>query len=127
MTTHARKRLGDRRSKPRFEFVGQLWGALDTTEPLRLLNLGRTGALLDARFAMEVDTVHRLRIASNSRTSDLQARVRHITESPDGNSPRYLIGLEFIALPAAAMEHIDELMAANPSPVGETRLLGTEE
>jgi hypothetical protein len=53
--------------------------------------------------------------------------VRHITESPDGNSPRYLIGLEFIALPAAATEHIDELMAANASPVGETRLLGTEE
>lgn len=127
MTTHARRRLGDRRAKPRFEFVGQLWGALDTTEPLRLRNLGRGGALLEARFAMQVDTVHRLRIATGDRTSDLQARVRHVTVSPDEAMPRYLIGLEFFALPPAAVEHVEQVMAANEGPVDSATLLGTQE
>ncbi len=116
MTTHARRRLGDRRVKPRFEFVGQLWGALETAEPLRLCNLGRGGALLEARFAMQVDTVHRLRIASGAGASELQARVRHVTVSPEEATPRYLIGLEFLALPPAAVEHIEQLMAANAGP-----------
>jgi hypothetical protein len=117
MTLPGRKRLGDRRGRPRFEFVGQLWGSLETIEPLRLRNLGRGGALLEARFALQVDTTHRLRIASADQTSDLQARVRHVSLEPEAGRPRYLIGLEFLTLPPAAVAHLERLIAANVDPV----------
>lgn len=124
MTQSVRRRLGDRRSRPRFEVVGQLWGALDTIEPLRLRNLCPGGALLEARFALQVDTVHRLRIASAGQTSDLQARVRHVTSERDGNRVRYFIGLEFLALPRLAVDHLERLIAANADPVDVIDITG---
>lgn len=116
MSHAARRRLGDRRGRRRFEIVGQLWGALESVEPLRLRNLARGGALLESRFTLQVDTVHRLRIASAGRTSDLQARVRHVSRPP-GTGGNYLIGLEFLALPPLATEHLEQLIAANADPV----------
>ena len=40
------RRLGDRRGRPRFEIVGELWGTLDTALSMPLLNVGRGGALV---------------------------------------------------------------------------------
>jgi uncharacterized membrane-anchored protein len=114
MTLPARRRLGDRRGRRRYEIVGQLWGALESVEPLRLRNLARGGALLESRFSLQVDSVHRLRLASADRTSDLQARVRHVSRpvaAAGGSS--YLIGMEFLALPPLASEHLEQLLAAN--------------
>lgn len=116
MSHAARRRLGDRRGRRRFEIVGQLWGSLESVEPLRLRNLARGGALLESRFTLQVDTVHRLRIASPGRTTDLQARVRHVSRPP-GAAGNYLIGLEFLALPPLATEHLERLIAANADPV----------
>jgi hypothetical protein len=117
MNQSVRRRLGDRRGRPRFEVVGQLWGALETIEPLRLCDLCRGGALLEAKFALQVDTVHRLRIASPGRTSDVQARVRHVSSQRDGSRVRYFIGLEFLALPQLAVEHLERLIVANVDPL----------
>lgn len=112
-----RERLGDRRARPRFEILSQIWGALEAVEPLRLRNLGRGGALLEARFALQVDAVHRLRIASPDRTSDVQAKVRHVTPAPGLGPGGYLMGLEFLALPPLAVEHLEQLLAANADSV----------
>lgn len=127
MTLPARRRLGDRRGRRRYEIVGQLWGALESVEPLRLRNLARGGALLESRFSLQVDSVHRLRIASADRTTDVQARVRHVSR-PTGSpaSSSYLIGLEFLALPPLATEHLEQLIAANTSPV-EVEIQGAPE
>jgi hypothetical protein len=118
MTTPSRKRLGDRRLRPRFEVVGQLWGALDTVESLRLCNLGHGGALLEARFSLQVDTVHRVRFGTNGQTADVQARVRHVTKSHQPPRERYLIGLEFLGLPPTAEDRLGQILAANEGPFG---------
>jgi hypothetical protein len=44
-----KRRLGDRRGRARFEIVGQLWGALESVQPLVLHTLSRGGALLESR------------------------------------------------------------------------------
>lgn len=109
-----RRRLGDRRSRSRFEIVGQLWGSLETQEPLDLVNLSRGGALLEGRVPLVADSIQRLRVRFENQTLDVQARVRHVatlSRAPDGE--RYLIGLEFLGLPEQVLEHIDRLLALN--------------
>ena len=116
-------RLGDRRSDLRFEIIGQLWGSLETVEPLPLRNVGRGGALVESRLPLAADAVHGVRLAYNARTSTLQAKVRHVTPivSPSGTE-RYLIGLEFMNPEETALEQIDTLVAASggrPTPYME--------
>lgn len=109
-----RRRLGDRRSRPRFEIVGQLWGSLETQEPLDLINLSRGGALLQGRIPLVSDSVQRLRMKFEDQALDVQARVRHVallSRTADGE--RYLIGLEFLGLQEQVLEHIDRLLALN--------------
>lgn len=109
-----RRRLGDRRGRARFEIVGQLWGSLESLEPLRLVNLSRGGALLETRLPLVRDSIQRLRLGLQGQTLDVQARVCHVaTLSPGPNGERYLVGIEFLALPGAVLEHIDRLVALN--------------
>jgi hypothetical protein len=120
-----RRRLGDRRGRPRFEIVGQLWGALESVEPLHLHNLSRGGALIESRLPLQPESIHRLRFAYRGQVSDLQARVRHITPlSTASLHDRFLVGVEFISVPPAALSQIDRLVAANldsPDRAGEGR------
>jgi len=107
------RRLGDRRVRPRFEIVGQLWGSLEAVQPLSLRNLGRDGALVESTLALPVDTVQRLSLAFDTVVCDVQARVCHVRPSrPDAADESYLVGLEFLGLPAAARQHIDRLVGA---------------
>jgi hypothetical protein len=105
------RKLGDRRSRPRFEIVGQLWGALETVEPLDLKDISRGGALLESRVPLSPDSVHRLRVAFNDVIADVQARVRHVRSVPRASGDRYLIGLEFLHVQQAALDRIDQMVA----------------
>jgi len=109
-----KERLGDRRGDLRFEIIGQLWGSLDTVEPLPLRNVGRGGALVESRLPLAADTTHGIRFAYNARTTTIQARVCHVTPiaGPDGIE-RYLVGLEFLEPGPMALDQIDDLVAAS--------------
>ena len=116
-----RRRLGDRRIRRRFEIVGQLWGALETIESLRMRNVSPGGALLESRFALAVDSVHRVRLDIEGQWCDVQGRVRHV-EQLQGAIPRFLIGLEFLAPPDAATAHLATLIAtATDQPLESAR------
>ena len=115
-----KERLGDRRGDLRFEIIGQLWGSLETVEPLPLRNVGRGGALVESRLPLAAETVHGVRLAYDAHTTTIQARVCHVTPivGPDGIE-RYLIGLEFLEPGTSALEQIDNLVAASggrPAP-----------
>ena len=115
-----KERLGDRRHDLRFEIIGQLWGSLETVEPLPLRNVGRGGALVESRLPLAPEAVHGVRLAHNARTATIQARVCHVTPivSPSG-AERYLIGLEFLEPDAGALQQIDSLVTASggrPAP-----------
>lgn len=109
-----KRRLGDRRGRPRFEIVGQLWGALESVEPLHLHNLSRGGALIESRVALQPESIQRLRFAHGGQVSDLQARVRHVTPlSTASIHDRFLVGVEFLAVPSAVLHQIDNLVSVH--------------
>lgn len=106
MTT--RRRLGDRRNRVRYEIVGQLWGSLETFEPMEVHNISQGGALVETRLPLNADSVQRLRLTAHEQTLDLQARVAHVSQRQDVTAPEnYLVGVEFLALPQPALEYID--------------------
>jgi hypothetical protein len=76
------------------------------------LSLG--GALLESTLPLQPESVHRFRFALDGQVTDIQARVRHVTPwlSPTGED-RYLIGLEFLAVPSTTRDQIERLVAAN--------------
>jgi hypothetical protein len=124
----SRRRLGDRRSRVRYEIVGQLWGSLETLEPLEIHNLSRGGALVETRVNLSTDTVHRLRFASPENTLDLQARVAHVSPRQDVTAAdNYLVGMQFLGLPPQAADYIERVVQRNldesdavpPTPLGE--------
>ena len=93
-----KRRIGDRRGKPRFEIVGDLWGSLDTSTSLTLKNLGRGGALLDSPLPLAPDSVHWVTALANGESHAVQLRVCHSTTTGSGEHPRYLVGVEFLKL-----------------------------
>ena len=40
--------MSDRRVRPRFEIVGQLWGTMETVVAMTLCNVGYGGALVES-------------------------------------------------------------------------------
>ena len=89
--------LGDRRVRIRLEVVGSLWGALDTEEPARVVNISDTGVLVAARFAPPIDSLQAIRLRVDGRDVLFDARVRHSRQViGPGGTPEYLIGLELV-------------------------------
>jgi hypothetical protein len=106
-----KRRIGDRRSKPRFEIVGDLWGSIDATASMLVQNLGRGGALLDSPLPLAPDSVHWVTATADNQPHLVQIRVRHSTPvmTPDGR-PRFSIGVEFLKLSPAIEEAIVRYM-----------------
>jgi hypothetical protein len=94
-----KRRLGDRRMRPRFEIVGELWGTLETVLRLPLRNVGIGGALFESHVPLAAESIHRLTWKCEHRETAVQVRVRHVrpVESHDGER-RYMIGIEFLSL-----------------------------
>jgi hypothetical protein len=93
-----KRKIGDRRAKPRFEIVGDLWGSVDTSISLKLRNLGRGGALLESPLPLERDSVHRVTAVAAGVPYQVQMRVRHALPAATHAGSRYLIGVEFLQM-----------------------------
>jgi c-di-GMP-binding flagellar brake protein YcgR len=108
-----RRKLGDRRSRPRFDIVGDLWGTLETVLRLPLRNVGRGGALIHSHVALPLESVHRLTFVSDGRDLSTQVRVRHVEQDMSADGERtYLIGVEFISATPALQEQIERWLLA---------------
>ena len=108
------RRVGDRRVKPRFEIVGDLWGSIDTTTPLVVENIGRGGALLDSPVPLAEDSVHWVTAQAEGQPHLVQIRVRHSSpHAAAGAEGRFSIGVEFVKLSPAVEQAIARLVEAN--------------
>lgn len=104
-------RLGDRRGELRFEIIGHLWGALESTERLLLRDVGRGGALVESRLPLAPDSEHAMVLRFGAESDHgVRVRVRHLRSADAGDG--YLLGLEFLDLTAPAVAEIDRYMAA---------------
>ena len=107
-----KRRLGDRRARPRFEIVGELFGSFETVLRLPLRNVGIGGALFESHVPLAPESIHRLTWRCNDRETAVQVRVRHVKpiESADGERT-YLIGIEFMSLNAMIAGQIQEWLS----------------
>src|SRR3954465_3270865 len=97
-----RRKMGDRRNRPRFDIVGDLWGTLETVLRLPLKNVSRGGALIHSHVALPSQSVHRLAFQSNGHDLSVPVRVSHVDTQISADGERtYLIGVEFLALQPA--------------------------
>lgn len=113
-----KRRLGDRRNRPRFEIVGELWGTLETVLRLPLRNVGVGGALFESHVPLAAESIHRLSWKCEDRDTAVQVRVRHVRplQSADGERS-YLIGIEFLSLNPVIVGQIEKWLGADAGGV----------
>lgn len=109
-----KRRLGDRRNRPRFDVVGELFGTLETVLQLPLRNVGLGGGLFESHVPLVPESIHRLAWRCGDRDTAVQVRVRHVRSNVSADGERsYLIGIEFLTLNPVIVEQIQEWLAAN--------------
>lgn len=107
------RRIGDRRGKPRFEIVGELWANLDTTSSMFVQNVGRGGALLDSPVPLAENSVHWVTAMAEGQPHLVQIRVRHSRpQTAAGAEGRFSIGVEFLKLSPAVEQAFAQLAVA---------------
>jgi hypothetical protein len=100
--------LGDRRSRVRLEVVGALWATLELTEPARVVNISKDGALLTSPVAMPPESIQPLHLKLEGQEVIVDARVRHVRRVSGPDEPiRYLVGVEFLSVPPALARAAD--------------------
>ena len=111
-----RRRMADRRARPRFEIVGNLWGTVATLVALPMRNVSYGGALVESDVPLTPDSEHHVTVTCEGSHTPTKVRVRHVARTPAGPST-YLIGLEFVTVSPALMSHIDGWIAAGSASV----------
>jgi len=103
-----RRKIGDRRIRPRFDIVGDLWGSLETVLRLPMRNVSRGGALIHSHVPLPSQSIHRLAFNSDGQDVSVPVRVSHVDTQVSADGERtYLIGVEFLSLQPALVEMID--------------------
>jgi len=111
-----RQRFGDRRKAARFDVLGRLGLSLFSSERLRLLNIGRLGALVDSAVPLGDRSLHSMRLMVDRDITDVTVRVRRVVQiTQEPSVLRYLIGLEFVQPSAEAEAMIGRLMSSEPA------------
>lgn len=106
-----RLRLGDRREYLRFDVSGQLWGSLDRSERVLLLNISNAGALIEATLPSALKSIRAAQVSLRDNGLQLNAVVRHLSPLPDSSVPdRCLVGLEFVHVSSTARDELDRLV-----------------
>jgi hypothetical protein len=106
-----KRRMGDRRNKPRFEIVGDLMGSVDVRASLTVVNLGRGGALLESPVPFPPQSVHSVIAVTAEETHKVTVRVRHSTAGEQEGRRHYLVGVEFVDVSPT----LDEFLARQVS------------
>ena len=107
-----RRKLGDRRIRPRYDIVGDLWGTLETVLRLPLRNVSPGGALIESHVALPTESVHRLTFRCEGQDAAAQVRIRHVKPTLSLEGERmYLIGVEFLSMDPAIVGQVERWMA----------------
>lgn len=108
-----RRKIGDRRIRPRFDIVGELWGTLETVLRLPMKNVSRGGALIHSPVPLSADSVHSLALHAEGQAHSVQVRVSHVDTHVSREGHRsYLIGVQFLSAHPALVQLIEQWVAA---------------
>jgi hypothetical protein len=106
----------DRRDQVRFEVFGPFWGNFDVGEPVRVLDLSPSGALIEAQQPLAVESVQSVKLMIDGQPTVTEAKVKHVRSESFGALNRYLVGVEFIAAPSAFLDAVERLVAFRAIP-----------
>jgi PilZ domain len=108
-----RRKIGDRRIRPRFDIVGDLWGSLETVLRLPLRNVSRGGALIHSHVPLPSQSVHRIAFNADGQDVSVPVRVSHVDTQVSADGERtFLIGVEFLAVQPVLLELIERWVIA---------------
>ena len=71
--------MTDRRSRPRYDIVGALWGVLELHEDACIRNVSATGALLDSPFPVALDSAQTVRLSVDGQWVAVEAQENVVT------------------------------------------------
>ena len=93
-------------------------GSVVSTQTLHVLNLGVSGALVEAGCALPEYAEYKVQLVLEQYVSEATVKVRRVIEvrPRPGESPRYQIGLEFLSITAEAEDEINRLIVASLAP-----------
>ncbi len=115
-----RRKLGDRRGRPRYDIVGELWGTMETVLQMPLRNVSPGGALIESHVALPAESIHRLTFTCDGQDASTQVRVRHVKPSISMDGQRtYLIGVEFLSAHPALEGRIAQWMTTGEQDAAE--------
>ncbi|HWI20387.1 MAG TPA: hypothetical protein VNT81_21680 [Vicinamibacterales bacterium] len=100
----------------RFEVFGAFWGTFDAGDAVRVCNLTRFGALLEAQHPLAIESVQSLCLVFDGQPALAEARVRHHVQADASRPDSYLVGVEFISTSTAFLEAVDRLVAYRALP-----------
>ena len=111
-----KRRLADRRGRPRFEIVGELWGTLETVMGMPLVNISHGGALIESAVTLPYESVHHVTVNCDGQATPASVRVRHVRPAV-GNDGRdcFFIGVEFLSMSGALKGQIDYWLQGGPA------------
>src|ERR1700741_621569 len=72
---------GDRRTRVRFEVFGAFWGTFDAGESVRVRDLTRQGALIEAQQPLAIESIQSVCLTLDGQPAIADARVRHVRAS----------------------------------------------
>ena len=110
---NVRRKIGDRRIRPRFDIVGDLWGTLETVLRLPLTNISRGGAAIHSHVPLPFESVHRLAFLCDGQELSVPVKVSHVDAKVSSDGERtYVIGVEFLSVQPALLDQIDRWFTA---------------
>lgn len=104
-----RKRSVDRRQHKRYDVEGD-WGAtLASTLTLKIANIGRGGALVEALTSLPLNAVYPAKLVVGEVEMAVHLRVCHVRPI-GGSTGGFVFGIEFLELPGVGAAAIDQLL-----------------
>jgi len=90
-------------------------GYLVSSQTLNVLNLGVSGALVEAGCALPEYAEYQVQLVLDQHVSEARVKVRRIVavRPGTGEPPRYQIALEFLAITSEAEDEINRLIVAS--------------
>lgn len=105
--------MPDHRDTDRVAILGELQGEVMVFQPLSIREISRTGASVETRFALHLNSLHDLRLTLGTRSVVVKGRVAHSRISDvDQDVVTYRTGIEFVEASDHAAAAIDEFLDA---------------
>jgi PilZ domain-containing protein len=119
----------EKRDAERVQIPGQVMGEVTVYEPMTIYNMSDSGAQIETKFALHLDSLHDFRLSLGARSVIVKGRIVHCQIGDLGEGGvLYRTGVEFVepsehALTAIrAFVEAKKLEAAAPPPIVEAEI-----